>query len=443
MNPSNILSYLGIWTCLLLWSSCFEIPHEFTQLPPGQWRGVLKLDPANWDRAKVAGRDVNPIVTYEEATMGELPFNFEIAYVSADSFTFAIRNSDEIVYADRIHFGLDRSTAKDTLIVFFDTYDSYIKAIFEEKVIQGEFRFNTRDDYRIPFVAHYGKNHRFSELKKTPVMDVSGRWNVVLDQDGEKPRPAIGEFQQEGNRLKGTFLTQSGDYRYLEGNILANKLYLSAFDGGHVLLFEGKILEDSTLVGTFWSGLTYKVAWSGKREGAPALASPLSITKTLTPELPFAFRFTNTQGSMVSLEDPEFKNKAKVIQITGTWCPNCKDESRFLMEYLEEYKPDDIAFIGISFEKYKDTLLAYQRMEIFADKLKITYPILYGGLNNAEAVKQALPMLNGIFAYPTTIYLDKKNRVRKIYTGFNGPATSEYEHFTRDFHQTMLEITQE
>jgi thiol-disulfide isomerase/thioredoxin len=443
MKFQNIIVSLGFLSLFLALYSCFEIKNEFTKLPPGQWRGVLKLDPSNWDRAKVASRDVNPIVNYEEASMGELPFNFEIAYVSVDSFTFAIRNGEDIVFADRIHFGLDRSTAKDTLIVFFDTYDSYIKAIFEEKVIQGEFRFNTRDDYSIPFVAHYGKNYRFSDLKKDPIMDISGRWKVAFGSEGDKIRPAIGEFKQEGNHLIGTFLTQSGDYRYLEGNILANKLYLSAFDGGHVLLFEGKILPDSTINGSFWSGLTSKVAWTASIDDSFELSSPLVITQAINPENPFSFRFTNTEGKWVSLEDPQFQDKAKVIQITGTWCPNCKDESLFLKNYLEEYKPDNLSVIGISFEKYKDSLEAYRRMDVFSEKLNLNYPILYGGLNHPESVKKALPMLNGIFAYPTTLYLDKNNIVRKIYTGFNGPATSEYTRFGKEFHQTILEITEE
>lgn len=436
---SKLLILLSIGFIWLV--SCISIENKFSKLPPGEWRGVLKLDRSNWDKARVAGRDVEPIVDMKETSLGELPFNFEVIYITRDSFTIAIRNSDEIIYPDRIDFGLDRATAKDTVVLYFDTYDSYIKAIFEERVMQGEFVVNTRDNYQIPFVAYYGKNYRFSDLKKTPVTDISGKWKVSFADETDKSFPAIGEFEQQGNTLKGTFLTETGDYRYLEGNILANKIYLSAFDGGHVLLFEGKILEDSSIIGSFWSGLNYKVSWKAIRDENAQLADPLNKTQLLPGFDKFDFTFKNTSGKDVSLNDSIFKGKAKVIQITGSWCPNCKDETKFLTEYLSEYAPEDLAVIALSFEKYTDTLRAYQAIDKFSSKFSAEYPFLYAGRNNAESVKAALPMLNGIFSYPTTIYLNKNNEVVKIFTGFSGPATSQYGQFKKDFHQTVLEIT--
>ena len=43
-------------------------------------------------------------------------------------------------------------------------------------------------------------------------------------------------------------------------------------------------------------------------------------------------------------------------------------------------------------------------------------------------------MLKHVLSYPTTIYIDKKGKVRKIHTGFNGPATGEkYIEFKTEF----------
>jgi len=43
-------------------------------------------------------------------------------------------------------------------------------------------------------------------------------------------------------------------------------------------------------------------------------------------------------------------------------------------------------------------------------------------------------MLNKVVSYPTTIFIDKKGKVRKIHTGFNGPATGDkYIAFKEDF----------
>lgn len=83
--------------------------------------------------------------------------------------------------------------------------------------------------------------------------------------DDKDTTKAIGEFVQVENNLTGTFLTESGDYRYLDGTVQANKLYLSCFDGAHAFLFEGKIEADNTINGIFYSGKNYKATWSSKK----------------------------------------------------------------------------------------------------------------------------------------------------------------------------------
>lgn len=440
MKFNNSYFKLGLLFILTLnLYACIVAPNKFSKLPPGEWRGILKLDPANWDKAKVHGRDVNPNVVIEEATLGELPFNFTVEYVNQDSFFITFRNAEERVIADKIEFGWDKSIAKDTIRIYFETYDAYITGIFDERVIQGEYVVNTRENYRIPFVAYYGKNHRFTELKKQPFMDISGRWKTTFGED-DKAYSAIGEFKQKGNRLTGTFLTEKGDYRFLEGDIQADKIYLSAFDGGQTTLFEGKILPDSTIIGSFWFGTHFKTSWLAARDDEFQLNDPTNVVHLLPEYSGLSFELNDTKGNIVSLEDEQFQGKAKVIQINGTWCPNCTDETRFLTEYYQR-KPENLEIIGVSFEKYKDTLKAYRAIDLYVDKFEIPYPMLYGGINKNDNFRMAFPMLSGIASYPTTIYLDKNNSVVKIYSGFAGPATSEYEKFIADFENTIKTIT--
>lgn len=431
---------LGILFILVLnLFSCIIAPNQFSQLPPGEWRGILKLDPSNWDKAKVHGRDVNPNVIIDEATLGELPFNFTVRYIDQDSFYIVLRNAGDTVIADKIEFGWDKSIAKDTIRIYFDTYDAYITGIFEERLIQGEYVVNTRENYRIPFVAHYGKDYRFSELRKQPFMDITGQWKTTFAA-GEEAYHAIGEFRQSGNRLTGTFLTEKGDYRFLEGDIQADKIYLSAFDGGQTTLFEGKILPDSTIIGSFWNGIHFKTSWTAERNSDFQLTDPTSITHLLPGYTHLDFSFSDTDGNTITLNDERFQGKAKVIQINGTWCPNCKDETNFLAEFYKT-KPDNLEIIGVSFEKYTDTLKAYKAIDHYVKKFGVPYPMLYGGINNAESFSKAFPMLSRINSYPTTVYLNKDNSVFKIYSGFSGPATSGYQQFINDFEKTIEEIT--
>jgi len=44
-----------------------------------------------------------------------------------------------------------------------------------------------------------------------------------------------------------------------------------------------------------------------------------------------------------------------------------------------------------------------------------------------------MPQITKIKSFPTLLFLDKTNRIRNVHTGFNGPATSEYEDFERQF----------
>jgi len=278
-------------------------------------------------------------------------------------------------------------------------------------------------------------------LKKTPVTDITGKWEVTFGLEEEDPYPAIGEFTQKGNHLSGTFRTETGDYRYLEGTIQENKFYLSTFDGAHAFLFAGKVLEDNTLVGSFRSGSHYRTTWTARKNPNATLISPDSLTYLLPGYESVDFSFPDTDGKIISLNDPEYQGKAKIVQIFGTWCPNCRDETEFLKDYLIKNPNPDLAVIGLAFEKYRDADKAIATIKKYKDHFDLPYKMLYAGYYNKKEAQKSLPMLNAIISYPTMIFLDKNNQVQKIHTGFNGPATSEYAAFVEDFKLTVSQLT--
>jgi len=127
----------------------------------------------------------------------------------------------------------------------------------------------------------------------------------------------------------------------------------------------------------------------------------------------------------------------------GTWCPNCMDETHFLLNYLKENPNPDLVVIGLAFERYDDPAKAMNAIRTYKKRLSIPYEVLHAGSSNKEKAALALPMLNQVLSYPTTIYIDRNDQVRRIHTGFSGPATSQYEAFKTDFQSFVSNLLAE
>jgi thiol-disulfide isomerase/thioredoxin len=391
------------------------------------------------ERLKPFSKEVNP--KFDEMTEGELPFTFEVKYVRPDSFYIEIINGEERIVVNDIQIGRSKSEARDSILINFPVFDSYIKGYFLENAIDGQWIVRNKENYSIPFVARHGRDYRFTNLRKEPVMDVNGRWEVTFDVGAEKPYPAVGEFQQKGNYLSGTFLTETGDYRFLEGTVQANKLYLSCFDGSHAFLFEAKINPaDSTMIGLFRSGHLSQEPWKAKFNPRATLKNANSLTYLKPGYSRIDFTFENVDGKTISLRDEPYQNKVKIIQIMGTWCPNCRDETEFLVNYLKEHPEQDIAVIALAFERHKEKEKALNALRTYRQAFGMNYELLLAGNSDKAEASLALPMLNAIMAFPTMIVIDQNDRVQRIHTGFSGPATGEHKQFKAEFSRLMLQL---
>jgi len=426
---------------IFIFNSCIEAPNQFSKLPPGVWRAVLKLDDKPVSFAK-APEEVEYKKEFDYNS--ELPFNFELIYDSKEEFHIVLINADERikVKAENIRFGRDKQTAKDTIIFNFPVYDSYIKGIYEDGIIEGNWIVNYKDDYQIPFIAYHGKDERFFTFGKSASSDLTGTWGVKFEVDTKDEYPAVGEFLQEGNKITGTFLTETGDYRYLEGSVFENKAFLSCFDGSHAFLFEAKEIESDILTGVFRSGKHYTSSWSAKRVEKAELTSPFELTNVVGKDV-LEFSFPNTDNQQVSLNDSKFDDKIKLVMIMGTWCPNCRDEMNFIKNYFDANPSSNVELIVVGFERYKDDEKSMAALKRYKDKMDLDFEVLYGGYASKKLASEKFPMLNKIISYPTLLFVDKQNKIRKIHTGFNGPATSKFEGFKQEFETTLNQLLNE
>jgi len=362
-----------------------------------------------------------------------LPFNFEVTTAN----TLKIFNAEEIIEVDDIEY------KNDSVYIKTPVFEGYIAAKIEGSTWVGSF-IKPSLNRIVPFKAELNST-RFDVLTDAK-HNVSGNWETVFSPNNDEDRyMAKGIFKQTENKVTGTFRTTTGDYRYLEGVVDSNQLKLSAFDGAHAFLFTAKI-TDSTLNGTFYSGNHWHEPFVAKRNETYELPDANTLTFLNEGYDKVAFTFPDADGNMVSLDDERFKNKVVLVQIMGTWCPNCLDESKYYAEFYKNKKDKDIEIVALAFEYAKTKASAINNIKRLKENTGINYPILLAQYGSSSKVKaqEKLPMLNHVLSYPTTIFIDKKGVVRKIHTGFNGPATGgKYVAFKAEFEAFVSELLNE
>lgn len=363
-----------------------------------------------------------------------LPFVFEVE--SANKLK--VFNAEEVIEVDEITY------KNDSVIIKLPVFEGYIKATVKYDKLYGTFVKESLDR-EVLFTAEYDNNIRFN-VKSAPTQNVAGVWETVFSKDIEDDEYiAKGIFKQERNKVTGTFRTTTGDYRYLEGVMDGNEMKLSTFDGAHAFLFTATV-TDSTMEGNFYSGNHWKEPFVAKRNETYELPSANDLTFLKEGYDSLEFSFPNEDGNLVSLTDDRFKNKVVIVQIMGTWCPNCLDESKYYTKFYEANKNKDLEIVALAFEYAKTEEKAFNSINRLREKLGISYPILlaqYGTSDKAKA-QEKLPMLNHVLSYPTSIFIDKVGKVRKIHTGFNGPATGDkYVEFKDEFEGLVAELLAE
>lgn len=257
---------------------------------------------------------------------------------------------------------------------------------------------------------------------------VAGSWGVQVD-DGKHVEKMTGVFRQKGRAVTGTFLSTTGDYGALHGTFDGERLVLSVFDGVHVYRFDAELLPDGTLAGEYRSRMNPPVSWRGKRLDAAAAATFLpgsfDVVKPKDPSAPYVVSFPDVEGRIVSTADARFAGKPMLVAFMGTWCPNCADEAPFL-RYLEEtYGPRGLEIVSLSFEYTDDVDRNRRQVKRFVERFGTRHPILLAGTTKSAPVSPAVLPLEGWEGYPTTLFLDRRHRIVRIHSGFDGPATGE------------------
>lgn len=318
---------------------------------------------------------------------------------------------------------LSSKQKKDSLQLSFLEMDSYLMICLDSlNNFRGYWQNNIKGQ-RIPLHGVLGDTPRFSSEINGKPLRIANKYQVTFSENDD-PWPAVGLFEQYGDLIHGTFLTETGDFRFLSGNVYGNELFLSCFDGSHAFVFTAKI-NGINLLGRFYSGSSYQTDWKGVADENAKLKSPSKLTYIIDSTLDLNdVKVTTTCGFKKKLGAG--KSPVSIIQIMGSWCPNCLDETNYYKALYEKYKSKGLEITSVAFEYGSTKRMQRKKLKRFVDKAEIPYPVYLGGAANKKTASALFPMLNEISSFPTSIFFNAQGEIVFIHTGFNGPGTGVY-----------------
>jgi len=380
-------------------------------------------------RATILRKDGNNIV-----------FNFSLQQKGKQSLLY-VENGAERLRVDSVRF------AKDSVFIKMPFFESELKAKVTKDKWNGVWVKGTADAEQLQPFAAERSSVRFKLTDGPAKTNVNGRWALKFSNDTTKEGASVAEFWHRGNRVTGSVLTPTGDYRFLEGVVTGNKLKISAFDGSHAVLFTADITDKKTLAnGRYYSGLKFTDTWSSVKNAKATVKQDLSAMYLKPGEERLNFRFNDLEGNPVSINDDRFKNKVVIVQLMGSWCPNCMDETQFLSDYYKKNKQRGIEIVALAYEYTTDVERSTASLRKFQKRFDVEYPILITPVTVSDSLRteKTLPQVTSIKVFPSSIILDKKGKVRKFDNSFYGPGTGEhFEAYKRDFYETMDNLLKE
>ncbi len=372
-----------------------------------------------------------------ETPGGELPFGLEIAREDANAdgegghLVLFLTNGPERVRVPEVKI------AEGTLTADMPGYENTLTVQEKDGVLSGAVKILRKNGEwkTLALRGKRGEAYRFFAQPEAQPAEVAGRWAVVFTDDQGKPSAGVAELQQAGAVVTGTVLTPTGDHRFLAGEVRGDELLLSRFDGGTAFLYKLKLdAKRKELGGQVFYGNWSVDAVQAHRDEAAALPDASMLTHLRNPGARFDFTFPDLEGKPVSLSDPRFNDKVVIVMLGGSWCPNCHDETTFMVPFVKAREDQGLTAVMLMFEHFGDMPQAVQAVKRFQAEFGMSYPLLIAGTSDKDDAASRMPQLDRVYAFPTTLVIDRQGRVRKIHTGFNGPATGvKYEHFQREF----------
>ncbi len=265
-------------------------------------------------------------------------------------------------------------------------------------------------------------------VSETKAPNIGGVWTIPNESPkGEHAWRLI--VQQQGAHASAAILRVDGDTGALVGDFSNGTWVLNHFDGARASIAEITPKDDGSLDVEFrgfhapakrFSALR---ADEAKAKGVPEPTDPDEHTRVKDASEPLQFSFPDLNGKLVSNTDEQFRGKVVIVNVTGSWCPNCHDEAPYLVELYHKYHAQGLEIVALDFEEpeqRKDPT----RLQAFIKKYGIQYTYLLAG--EPSELQAKIPQAVNLNSWPTTFFLGRDGKVRAIHAGFAAPASGEF-----------------
>jgi thiol-disulfide isomerase/thioredoxin len=359
---------------------------------------------------KISGRWTG----YAELDGRHVPFQLEIDG-TAENVTGILVNGKERSASS------SGSLSDGHLILHFDYYANTLEAELKQDDLTGTFGGHSRS---IPITAHLNAK---PPAPSVGAPNIAGEWTVAV-QGSKGAHSWKLHVRQQGAQVVAVIQRIDGDTGSLYGQWQDGKFAVSHFTAAGPSYAELKPQSDGTLqVLTFahkgeLQQLSAQRSQAKSAEKQAAVDDPLHHTSLKNPQEPLGFRFPDLTGKLVSDTDPEFKGKAVIVSIGGSWCPNCQDEAPFLEELYQRFHGQGLDVVEVSFEE-QSQLTNPSRLKAVIHRFGITYPVLLAG--TPDQLGDKFPSVSNLDCWPTTFFVGRDGKVKAIHTGYSGPATGK------------------
>lgn len=329
----------------------------------------------------------------------------------------------------------------DTIVYQFPAQDAEWRVAFEKDFSEARgwwINYNKKVPVRYPVHLYM----TLSEMLPKPdsiFPELFGRWKVMFEPGTPNEEVLVGVFQQEMNgRIFGSFLSETGDYRYLHGFVANGKLHLQTYTGYWAFVVEADLNGSNEMSGVFYSGGKSSSPFKAIKDETVQLRDESSLTYLVKRDEPVLLNDLIKMNGRKTTLDLASENQLTLIQIMGTWCPNCLDETNLLQALQAEYGSKGLQVVALAFEVGNDPKKQRARLKNWIKSMNVTYPVYLAGTSSKDAASARFPMLNGIMSFPTSLLVDKQGKIISVHTGFSGPATGDaYTELVKKYKQEI------